>query len=105
MIERLVLARTYLGRNRLIPFLGIGKHRVDVEHHAAERIDAVAHDLADLKFCNPDLLHLLRSTRPIAQTAPLVHSAPPWWDLWRRRDAQGRPKLWPASRSRRPASC
>jgi hypothetical protein len=48
MVERLILVRPHLGGNRLVPFLGIGKHRIDIEHHAAERIDAVADDLADL---------------------------------------------------------
>jgi hypothetical protein len=48
MIERLVLVRPHLGGDRLVPLLGIGEYRVDVEHHAAERVDPVADDLADL---------------------------------------------------------
>ena len=39
-----------LRRDRLPPFLGVVEHRIDVEHHAAERIDAVADDLADLEL-------------------------------------------------------
>src|SRR5262249_34191698 len=34
------------------PFLGVVEHRVDIEHHAPERIDPVAHHIAD-----PELRH------------------------------------------------
>ena len=50
MIERLVLVRPDLLRNRAIPFLGIGEGRIDVDDHAAKRIDAVADHLADLEL-------------------------------------------------------
>jgi hypothetical protein len=47
VVEGLVLGRTDLFGDRLPPFLRVGEDRVDVEDHAAEREDAVAHDLAD----------------------------------------------------------
>jgi hypothetical protein len=37
MIERLILVRSHLGRNRLIPLLGVVEFRIDVEHDAAKR--------------------------------------------------------------------
>ena len=57
MIERLVLVRPHLGRDRLVPFLGIVEDRIDVEHHAAERIEAVPDDLADLILGDSNLVH------------------------------------------------
>jgi hypothetical protein len=57
MVERLVLARAHLGRDRLPPFLGVVEYRIDVEHHAAERIEAVLDHLAYLVFGDQYLLH------------------------------------------------
>ena len=57
MIERLILVRPNLGRNRLVPFLGIVEQRIDVENDPAKRIDAVPHDLADGVFGDSNLVH------------------------------------------------
>ena len=51
MVKRLVLARAHLGRDRLPPFLGVVELWIDVEHHAAERIEAVLDHLAYFKLC------------------------------------------------------
>src|ERR1022692_4132711 len=58
MVKRLVLARAHLGRDRLPPFLGVVEYRIDVEHHAAERIEAVLDHLADLVFCDAYFVHV-----------------------------------------------
>jgi hypothetical protein len=56
MIERLVLRRPPLGGDRVVPFLGIIEDRIDIEDHAAERIEAVADDLSDRELtCAIDL--------------------------------------------------
>src|SRR5487761_2747405 len=57
MVEWLILVRPDLGRDRLVPVVGIVENRVDVEYHAAERIKAVADDLADLIFGVSNLVH------------------------------------------------
>src|SRR5215470_5268091 len=57
VIERLVLARPHLGRNRLVPFLGVVEFRVDVEHDAAEWKQPVADHLADLELGVAHLAH------------------------------------------------
>jgi hypothetical protein len=57
MIERLILARPPLDRDRLIPFLAVGKFGIDVEHDAAERKEPVADDLADREFGGTGLAH------------------------------------------------
>ena len=51
MVERLILARPNLFRDRQPPFLGVGKHRVDVIDHAAKWIAAVSDDLTDRELC------------------------------------------------------
>jgi glutamate synthase domain-containing protein 3 len=50
MIEGLVLVRPDVLRNRQPVLLGVREGRVDVEDHAAERIDPVANHLADRIF-------------------------------------------------------
>ena len=50
MVERLVLARPHLGRDRLVPFLGIVELRIDIEDRAAERKQPVPDDLSDLEL-------------------------------------------------------
>src|ERR1700680_2126823 len=57
MIERLILVRTDFRGDRFVPFVGIVEHRIDVEHHAAERIEPVPDDLADLIFGAANLAH------------------------------------------------
>jgi len=47
MVERLILARARVCRNLLIPFFAVGKNRINIEDHAAEQIQPVAHDIAD----------------------------------------------------------
>src|ERR1700740_328002 len=58
VIERLVLARTPVGRNRLVPFVGVVEFRIDVEDHAAKRIEPVADDLTDLELGDARLTHM-----------------------------------------------
>ena len=55
MIKRLILRGPDLLGDRLIPFLGVGEDRVHVEDDAAEREEAVPHDLADAEFRLSDL--------------------------------------------------
>lgn len=50
VIEGLILMRADLLGNRLPPFFGVGKLRIDIEYDASERMDAVAYDLADMEF-------------------------------------------------------
>src|ERR1700726_784517 len=57
MIERLVLVRTDFRGDRLVPFVGVVEHRIDVEDDAAERIEAVPDDLAELIFGVANLAH------------------------------------------------
>src|SRR4029077_7745519 len=57
VIERLVLMRSDFRGDRLVPFVGIVEHRIELEHHAAERIEAVPDDLADLIFGVANLAH------------------------------------------------
>src|SRR4051812_14702036 len=47
MVERLVLVRPDLLRDRVIPFVGVGEDRIDVEDHAANVEHAVADHVAD----------------------------------------------------------
>src|ERR1044072_4514582 len=47
MVERLILARADLGGNRVVPFLGVGELRVDVENDAAKRKQAMLHHRSD----------------------------------------------------------
>ena len=53
MLERLVLGRADFLGDRLVPFVGVREGRIDVEHHAPERIEPVPHDLTDLEFGGP----------------------------------------------------
>ena len=50
MIEWLVLVRTHLWRDRLIPFIGIVEFGIDVDDHAPDRIEAMTNDFADTEF-------------------------------------------------------
>ncbi len=50
VIERLILVGSNILGDGAIPLLGIAEGRVDVEDHAAKRIDLVANHLADLEF-------------------------------------------------------
>ena len=51
MVERLILVRPNLFRDRQPPFLRVGKHGVDVVDHAAKWIAAVPDDLTDRELC------------------------------------------------------
>src|SRR5262245_14773924 len=76
MVERLVLVRTDLGRDRLVPFLGVVEFGIDVEHDAAEREQAVADHLTDLELGVARLAHVLE-IRPQSPHAPArIHSEP-----------------------------
>jgi gamma-glutamyltranspeptidase / glutathione hydrolase len=48
VVERLVLRGPAVLGNGVIPFLGVGEPRVHVEDHAAKRMFAVPHDLAEM---------------------------------------------------------
>src|SRR5690606_39686414 len=49
VVKRLVAVRAQILGNRLVPFLAIGEYGIDIEYHAAEVEQAVAHDVADAK--------------------------------------------------------
>lgn len=49
VVEGLVLARAHFLRDRVIPFIGVRKLRIDVENHAPERKQLMAHHLSDLE--------------------------------------------------------
>ena len=57
VIERLVLVGPHLLGDRQPPLLGVVEFRIDVEDHAPEREDPVAHDLSDLEFGGPRFNH------------------------------------------------
>src|SRR3546814_5013296 len=61
LIERLVLLRPQVGRNRLPPLLGVVEHRIDVIDDAAERKQAMPDDIADTEFRLAALRHGDRS--------------------------------------------
>src|SRR6185437_575838 len=50
MIEGLLLRRPAIRRDRLIPLLGIVKHRIDIEDDAAKGIKPVPDNLSDREF-------------------------------------------------------
>ena len=50
VIERLILVRPDLFRNRQPPFLCVVEFWIDVENHAPERKHPVTDDLTDLEF-------------------------------------------------------
>ena len=57
MVERLILVRPDIRRDRLVPFLGVAEGRIDIEHDAAKRIKAVADHLADLVLRGANIVH------------------------------------------------
>src|ERR1700722_5732757 len=118
MIERLVLLRTDFRGDRLVPFVGIVEHRIDVEHDAAKRIEAVPDHLAELIFGVANLAHgsaqitacAARSCKAaiVAGTGPrpsfggnfdlfIARIWPPYRGLSRLRAAPDRPAPWPVS--------
>ena len=54
MVEGLVLGRAHRLGDRLIPFVAVGEFGVDVEDHAAEIEQAMAHDLANAEAGDGD---------------------------------------------------
>jgi gamma-glutamyltranspeptidase/glutathione hydrolase len=50
VVERLTLAGTRALGDRVIPFVGVGKLRVDIEHHTAKRVFLVPHHLTQIVF-------------------------------------------------------
>src|SRR5262249_36715441 len=54
MVEGLVFRWPPIRRDRLVPLLGIIEDRVDVEDHAAERVNPVPDDLPHGEFCLPE---------------------------------------------------
>src|SRR3569832_838663 len=97
MVERLVLARTHVSRNSLVPFLCVGEFGIDVEDHAAEWKQPVANHLPDREFGRFHHIHHLGSEAPVvaARKAPKalnLHITRPKIDpdfrlvpIWRRR--------------------
>src|SRR5450432_3824239 len=89
VVERLILVRTHLFRNRQPPFLGVVEFGINVENHPAERKDPVANDLPDLKFCGSRFDHV--SSNKLSLWPRLVPVSPhpdPLWQhksltLWR----------------------
>ena len=67
VVEGLVLARAHLGWDRLVPFLGVVELGIDVEDHAAEREQPVAHHLADPELRRLHASHHKPSLRYLAQ--------------------------------------
>src|SRR5262245_29499165 len=63
VVERLVLARANLGRDRLPPLLGIVEDRINVEDETAEIMDAMADNLAHPVLGVHDLSHSAPSIR------------------------------------------
>jgi hypothetical protein len=57
MIERLVLGRAQILRDRFIPFVGIREDRVDIEDHAAKVEHPVADDIPDREPRGRDRRH------------------------------------------------
>jgi invasion protein IalB len=55
VVERLILARPRLRRDRQPPLLGVVELRVDVEDHAAERKETMLHNFAELELGDPHL--------------------------------------------------
>src|SRR5690606_28458439 len=51
VIEWLVLRRPDFGRDRLVPFVGVGEFGIDVEDDAPEREQPMADHLANSEFC------------------------------------------------------
>src|SRR6185295_6878375 len=96
VIKRLILVGTYVGGDRLQPFLGVVEHRIDIENDAAERMHAVLHHLTNLELGFSHLVH--SGARELTD-----RSACPPRDPWRRPVPPGSEEPWPASTWRRPA--
>lgn len=47
VVKGLVLGGAYRFRDGLVPFVAIGKYRIDVEYYSAKIEDSVAHNIAD----------------------------------------------------------
>jgi len=47
VVKRLILPRSKAFRDRIIPFVGVAKDRINVEHYAAEIEHAMANDVTD----------------------------------------------------------
>ena len=62
VVERLVLGRPDVLGDGVPPFLGIGEHGIDVEHHAPEGEDPVLDHLADREF-GKSRIHVEQPTR------------------------------------------
>src|SRR3979490_1764070 len=107
VIERLILVRPNLRRDRLVPLLGIVELRIDVEHDTAKRKQAVTNHLADLEL---RVAHFAHAQTDIVQDCGIRQivkgcNGPPPPDPWPQPGGRDRQRLWPASRWHRPASC
>lgn len=51
MVKGLIARRTHRFRDRLVPFLAIGKNRIYIENHPAKIENAVTHDISNRKLC------------------------------------------------------
>ena len=72
VIVGLVLVRADILRDRQPPLLGVVELRIDVEDHAAERVEPVAHHLSDRKFRLSHRSHGAHRTLP--SRLPRAHS-------------------------------
>ena len=54
MVKRLLFMRAHAFGNRLIPFVGIGEFRINVENNASKWVNPVFYYLANAKFCASD---------------------------------------------------
>ena len=73
MVERLVLGRPDLLRDRLPPFFRVGKGRIDIENNAAKGKQAVFDHLPDSEFCRAVNVHYtdILATRIDKERVPL----------------------------------
>ena len=60
VVERLILMRTFVFRDRFPPFLSIRKFRVYIEDESAEGVKPMSYDLADMEFRRSDLSYVAR---------------------------------------------
>jgi hypothetical protein len=51
MVKRLIAPGPAVFRNGIIPILGVGKHRIDIEDHAPEGVLSVAEHLPQMVLC------------------------------------------------------
>ncbi len=73
MIERLILCRAYMFRDRVIPFVTICKYGINIEHHAAEIENPVPHHSAHAK-ASPRYWRSIERLRPTERMENMRHT-------------------------------